>query len=119
MDKCQKVSGYGNKQSRLETVQRKNSRLAGGIYGSPEPGYISLLSDSKKGASEKFWELEERIRRDKKTPGVQLELRKSEVAWDLAVLLNDHVIQINDLDAFSNELVETGERLAGIDRAGQ
>ena len=76
--------------------------------------YISLLIDSQKGASDKFWKLEERISRDKKTPGVQLELRKSEVLWDLAALLNDHAIRIADLDGFSNELVETVKRLAGI-----
>lgn len=75
--------------------------------------YVSLLMDVEKGASDKFWELEERIRKDKKTPGVQLELRKSEAAWELAALLNAHVIQITDLDGFSDELVDTVKRLAG------
>ena len=37
--------------------------------------YADLLNDDKKPASEKFWELEERIREDKRHPGVIMELR--------------------------------------------
>ena len=40
--------------------------------------YIELLNSSVP-ASKRFWELEERINRDKKHPGVMLAMRKSEV----------------------------------------
>lgn len=67
--------------------------------------YIKLLS-GKGNASDKFWELEERIRKDKKKSGVQLELRKSETVWNLAALLKDGVINTEDLEGFSEGLKE-------------
>lgn len=68
--------------------------------------YINLLS-GEGDASDKFWALEERIRKDKKTPGVWLELHKSETAWNLAALLLDGVITTEDIDGFSDELKES------------
>ena len=35
----------------------------------------SLVNDDKKSASEKFWELEKRIKEDKRHPGVVMELK--------------------------------------------
>ena len=32
--------------------------------------YVNFLNDDKKPASEKFWELEKRIKEDKRHPGV-------------------------------------------------
>ncbi len=65
--------------------------------------YIELLG-SDKPASEKFWALEERIRQDKRLPGVRLELRKSEMGWDLVRLLGDGAITESDLEGFSEDL---------------
>ena len=42
-------------------------------------GYANFLNDDKKPASEKFWELEKRIKEDKRRLGVVMELKKSEV----------------------------------------
>ena len=67
--------------------------------------YIEMLSGNDP-ASVKFWKLEERIRSDKKTPGVRLELRKSEVAWDIARLIRDGVITKADITEFSDDLQE-------------
>ncbi|MBR3242196.1 MAG: multidrug transporter [Parasporobacterium sp.] len=67
--------------------------------------YVKLLTEECP-ASKKFWALDERIRRDKKTPGVQLQLIKSEVAWDLMALIRDGVISTEDLNGFSEELKE-------------
>ena len=39
------------------------------------------IRDSIKPASERFWELEKRIKEDKRHPGVVMELKKSEVIW--------------------------------------
>ena len=67
--------------------------------------YMKLLTEEGP-ASKKFWALDERIRRDKNTPGVQLQLRKSETAWDLVALIRDGVISTEDLSGFSEELQE-------------
>ena len=57
-------------------------------------------------ASTKFWEIEKRIKRDRKTPGVCIELRKSDMYWDIAGLINDKVISMDDLEEFSDDLKE-------------
>jgi len=40
--------------------------------------YVVFLSQDDKAASEKFWEMEKRIKKDRKNPGVIMELEKSE-----------------------------------------
>lgn len=67
--------------------------------------YADYLS-SDLPASTKFWEIEKRIKRDRKTPGVCIELRKSEMFWDIAGLINDKVISMDDLEEFSDDLKE-------------
>ena len=49
--------------------------------------YANFLNDDKKPASERFWELEKRIKEDKRHPGVVMELKKSEVIWDIVRLI--------------------------------
>lgn len=65
--------------------------------------YVKLLT-SPGDASEHFWELEKRIRNDKKHPGVMMQLEKSEAIWDIAILIRKRVITVKDLDGFSQEL---------------
>ena len=67
--------------------------------------YVELLSGDEP-ASKKFWALKERIDKDRRTPGVQLTLEKSEVDWDLVRLMKDGVITVADLEGFSEELKE-------------
>ena len=57
-------------------------------------------------ASIKFWELEKRIKRNRKTPCVCIELRKSDMFWDIAGLIHDKVISMDDLEEFSDDLKE-------------
>ena len=57
-------------------------------------------------ASTKFWEMEKRIKRDRKTPGVCIELRKADMFWDIAGLISDKVISMDDLEEFSDDLKE-------------
>ena len=64
---------------------------------------MKLISEDEP-ASKKFWAFEERINSDKRTPGVQLILKKSKIDWDLARLMNDGVITAADLEGFSEEL---------------
>ncbi len=70
--------------------------------------YMEFLG-SDKPSSSKFWELEKKIKEDKKNPGVQLELRKSEAVWDIVMMLRDEVITKDDLAGFSAELIDTVE----------
>ena len=65
--------------------------------------YIEILSSDKE-ASEKFWALDDRMKEDKKKPGVILELRKSNMVWDLLKLIRDGAITVADLSDFSPEL---------------
>ena len=67
--------------------------------------YVELLSGAEN-ASEKFWKLEERIKKDKKHPGVLIEIRKSNMIYDIVSLINLGVITTSDLDEFSEELKE-------------
>ena len=48
--------------------------------------YMDLL-DGAENASDKFWELEERIKKDKKHPGVMLELSKGNMIFDIVTLM--------------------------------
>ena len=59
--------------------------------------YANFLNDDKKPASEKFWELEKRIKEDKRHPGVIMEVNKSEVIWDIVRLIRLKVITYDDL----------------------
>ncbi len=68
--------------------------------------YQRILSDTT-AASERFWKLEQRIRHDKCSPGVQLEMRRSTMMQYLAALLREKVITSEDLDGFSDELRNT------------
>ncbi len=68
--------------------------------------YLELLQ-SDRHASEKFWELEKRIRKDKKNPGVMIEVTKSTFEIDLVWMIRMGVITVDDLSDFSDELKET------------
>ena len=67
--------------------------------------YIYMLNGTGN-ASYKFWELEERIKKDKKHPGVMLELNKKNMIFDIVALINSGVIKTTDLEGFSDELRE-------------
>jgi hypothetical protein len=58
--------------------------------------YIELLSSSEP-ASTRFWELEKRIKEDRRHPGVILEMRKSTAAWNIATLVAGDVITLDDV----------------------
>ena len=68
--------------------------------------YMDLL-DGAENASDKLWKLEERIKKDKKHPGVMLELSKRSMIFDIAALINSGVITVVDLEGFSDELKES------------
>ena len=68
--------------------------------------YMDLL-DGAENASDKFWKLEERIKKDKKHPGVMLELSKGNMIFDIVALVKSDVSITADLADFSDELKES------------
>lgn len=67
--------------------------------------YVDYLN-SDLPASEKFWGIEKRIKRDRKTPGVCIELRRSDMLWDIARLICDGAITMDELEEFSEDTKE-------------
>ena len=76
--------------------------------------YVNFLNDDKKPASDKFWELEKRIKEDKRHPGVIMEMRKSDAIWDIVHLIRLNVISYDDLSDFSDELQQEVRRILEI-----
>ena len=68
--------------------------------------YMDLL-DGVENASDKFWKLDERIKKDKTHPGVRLELNKGNMIFDIVTLINSAVITPADVADFSDELKES------------
>ena len=66
--------------------------------------YIALLSEDDKIASDKFWELEKRIKNDRRHPGVIIEVSKSDAVFDIVRLIRLEVIAYEDLADFSEDL---------------
>lgn len=68
--------------------------------------YIELLNGDKL-PSEKFWELEKRIKNDKKSAGVMLEMTRSQFIRNIIHLIDDGAITFDDIKEFSGELKES------------
>lgn len=67
--------------------------------------YAQLLQ-SDLPASTKYWELEDRIKQDRRRPGVLLSLEKKKIDFDLMHLMKDGAITEKDLEGFSQELID-------------
>lgn len=68
--------------------------------------YIKLLSENVN-PSEKFWTLEKRFKEDKKKAGVQLDMRRSQLIYNIILLIYEGAISFKDLEEFSEQLKET------------
>ena len=68
--------------------------------------YVKMLQ-SKKPASTKFWDLDKRIKADKRNPGVQMQLDKGEAIYDIVKMINLGIITQEDLADFSDDLKES------------
>lgn len=73
--------------------------------------YIEILS-GEGNPSGKFWKLEERIKTDKKACGVQCEMKRSNLFFNIMSLLGEGTITLDDLNNFSDDLKETIEHFA-------
>ena len=74
--------------------------------------YVELLTSPGE-ASDHFWKLEKRIRRDKKHPGVLIDMRRSTAIWNIAIMVRDKVITMDDLDGFSQDLIDAVRLVLG------
>ena len=68
--------------------------------------YIELLSEDAN-PSDKFWSLEERIKKDKQKTGVRAEMRRSNLIYNIISLINEGAIRCEDLEECSEQLRET------------
>lgn len=68
--------------------------------------YLEILTDGSSAPADKFWQLEKRIREDKKNPGVIVEMSRDNVIGTIVSLLRDETIAWDDLDGFSDTLRE-------------
>lgn len=75
--------------------------------------YIALLSTEDKKASEKFWELEKRVKNDRRHPGVIIEMSKSNAIYDMVNLVILGVITCDDLAGFSDDLQQAVSFMVG------
>ena len=67
--------------------------------------YTDLLTGASKPSSDKFWELEKRIKVDKKLKGVTCEMSRSTMLYNLMDLYREGAIDDSDFDGFNDELV--------------
>lgn len=75
--------------------------------------YIEMLNDDSE-ASSRFWALEERINRDKLSSGVLANtIRRSTMLYEIANLLFDNVITLDDLDGFTEDIKSYARHCAG------
>ena len=79
--------------------------MAGTIHGEAGKGICGLFVQ-RFACIYHFWEIEKRIKRNRKTPCVCIELRKSDMFWDIAGLIHDKVISMDDREEFSDDLKE-------------
>lgn len=68
--------------------------------------YIEILSSDNK-ASDNFWKLQKRLKKDIRRTGVIADMRRSKLIENILDLLNDGAITLDDLEDFSYKLKET------------
>ena len=73
--------------------------------------YIGLLTTDED-PSTRFWNLDERIRQDKKKAGVQARMSRSNMFNILLMLLDEDAITLEDLSEFSEDLQECIKNVA-------
>ncbi|MBP3869833.1 MAG: multidrug transporter [Faecalicoccus sp.] len=67
--------------------------------------YVELLQSDKL-PEERFWELDKRMRKDKRKSSVSIDMRRSTMEYELCNLLNEGAITYDDLEGFSDALQE-------------
>ena len=98
---------YGNIKKDWKLYRVKLAKYQENYIEHLNQKYITLLSDKEKIPSEKLWELEKRIKKDKRHPSVIIDVQKSTAIWTITNLLKMQVISRDDLEGFSSDLIDT------------
>ena len=77
--------------------------------------YIDLLSSDIK-ASNRFWELEKRIKDDRKKTGVVATMSRSKMIFNIVNLVYDGAISMDDLEEFSDDVKESVRMLLRMEK---
>ena len=77
--------------------------------------YIDLLSSDIK-ASNRFWELEKRIKDDRKKTGVVATMSRSKMIFNIVNLVYDGAISMDDLEEFSDDVKESVRMLSRMEK---
>lgn len=101
--------GYAKswKRARLEVAKKRLPGWQEAFMASRIEGYVKLLSDETKLASDRFWQLDKMIKEDRKKSGVIAEMSHLDKDLILLNLLREGTITESDLEGFSEELTET------------
>ena len=75
--------------------------------------YVSLLTSNEK-ASERFWQLEKRIKKDRRKTGVVADMRRSVMIDNMVDLIIEGAITLEDLNDFSNDVKEAVRMIARL-----
>ena len=97
-------NGYRFKESDWKLYRQRLPEWQERFMGELINGYAELMKGDGK-ASDRFWELNERIGSDVKKVGVSAYMSRSLMATNLTRLLWEGAISFSDLDGFSQELV--------------
>ena len=68
--------------------------------------YIELLSSEAGNPSDRFWGLIDRIKEDRKSPGVRCKVDRVDLVFLVRDLMYDKVITADDLEGFSEKFKE-------------
>ena len=74
--------------------------------------YAQIISGDG-AASDRFWALDDRMKRDKKSPGVLMSPSKSNLPWDLARMIHDGIITMDDMTGFTDDLIDLVNLILG------
>ena len=99
------MNQFGYPESDWKLYKRKIADWQEGYMEKLCKEYITLLSSDKL-PSDRFWELEKRIREDKRATGVVVTNSRSKMIDNILDLLHEGAITLDDLSDFSEELQE-------------
>ena len=95
----------------MNNISKSDWQLFNKLLPKWQERYINRLNqeykkilDSDDSAPNKFWKLEKRIKADRKSPGVIVEVSKRSIFQTLLQLISEKVITDEDLSGFSKEL---------------
>lgn len=98
--------GAGIKERDWKLLRTKLPKWQEAYIGKLLDGYADLLGTDA-GAADRFWELDERIKRDRSSSGVAIYgLSRSNAMTNILNLLADGVIGLEDLEGFSDEVLD-------------